>query len=63
MNAHPNGIFMNPELYRLLVHTLNADTNLLKESNTMDYSLLLSIQKLDGLPCSHSMKDFRGFQA
>lgn len=47
INKHPRGIVLQPDLYRLLVNTVNEDTNFLREVGTTDYSLLLSIRRLD----------------
>lgn len=46
-NAHPNGIVLESDVYRALMRTVDADSKFLSEVNSMDYSVLLGILKVD----------------
>lgn len=56
-NIHPYGIILEPPFYQLLTRTINEDTNLLRDANTMDYSLLLAIKKCNGYQPVQSQAD------
>lgn len=53
-SAHPHGIVLESDVYRALVRTVDADATFLSEVNSMDYSVLLGILKVDANFAAHN---------
>ncbi|GAV08854.1 hypothetical protein RvY_18486-2 [Ramazzottius varieornatus] len=47
MQLYPEGIFLEPETYDLLIRTIRRDCTVLESFKIMDYSLLIGIHNLD----------------
>lgn len=47
MQIYPEGLFLEPETYDLLIRTIRRDCTVLESFKIMDYSLLIGIHNLD----------------
>ena len=47
MQIYPEGIFLEPETYDLLIRTIRRDCTVLESFKIMDYSLLIGIHNID----------------